>query len=185
MQGVGSWTLVKEYMPCGQINKSRNIYTFLRNTFRKRGLEKKFAYLKILLEAALIQYFPLELSHASVQFSLVSQLCPTLCDLMDHSMASLPVHCQLPEFTQTYVHWVSDAMQPSHPLLSPSPPAFTLSQHQGLFKMSQHFPSGGQSIGGPTLQETWIPFLQGQIPWRRDCKPLQYSCLENPVDRRA
>ena len=61
--------MVKEYMPCGQINKSRNIYTFLRNTFRKRGLEKKFAYLKILLEAALIQYFPLELSHASVQFS--------------------------------------------------------------------------------------------------------------------
>ena len=53
---------------------------------------------------------------------------------MNHSMPGLPVHHQLPEFTQTYVHWVSDAIQPSHPLSSPSPPAFNLSQHQGLFK---------------------------------------------------
>ena len=53
---------------------------------------------------------------------------------MDCSMPGLPVHHQLPEFTQTHVHWVSDAIQPSHPLSSPSPPAFNLSQHQGLFK---------------------------------------------------
>ena len=53
---------------------------------------------------------------------------------MDYSMPGLPVHHQLPKFTQTHVHWVSDGIQPSHPLLSPSPPALNLSQHQGLFK---------------------------------------------------
>ena len=66
-------------------------------------------------------------------FSSVAQLCPTLCDPMDCSTPGLPVHHQLPEFTQTQVHWVSDAIQPSHPLLSPSP-AFNLSQHQGPFQ---------------------------------------------------
>ena len=71
---------------------------------------------------------------SSVQFSWVAKLCLTLCDPMDHSTPGLPVHHQLLEFTQTHVHWVSDAIQPSHPLLSPSPPAFNLSQHQGLFK---------------------------------------------------
>ena len=70
----------------------------------------------------------------SVQFSSVAQLCLTLCDPMDCSTSSLPVHHQLPEFTQTHVHWVADAIQPSHPLSSPSPPAFNHSQHQGLFK---------------------------------------------------
>ena len=69
-----------------------------------------------------------------VQFSSVTQLCLTLCDPMDCSMPGLPVHHQLPEFTQTHVHWVSDAIQPSHPPLSPSPPTFNLSQHQGLFQ---------------------------------------------------
>ena len=67
------------------------------------------------------------------QFSSVAQSCPTLCDPMDYSMPGLPVHHQLQEFTQTHVHWVS-AIQPSHPLSSPSPPAFNLSQHQGLYK---------------------------------------------------
>ena len=71
---------------------------------------------------------------ASVQFSSVTQSCPTLCDPMDCSTPGLPVHHQLPEFTQTHVHRVSDAIQPSHPLSSPSPSAFNLSQHQGLFK---------------------------------------------------
>ena len=66
------------------------------------------------------------------QFSSVVQLCPTLCHPMDCSMPGLPVHHQLLEFTQTHVHLVTDAIQPSHPLLSPSPPAFDLSQNQGL-----------------------------------------------------
>ena len=69
-----------------------------------------------------------------VQFSSVTQWCPTLCDPMNHSMPGLPVHHQLLEFTQTHVHWVSDAIQPSHPLSCLFPPAFNLSQHQGLFK---------------------------------------------------
>ena len=69
---------------------------------------------------------------SSVQFSSVAQSCLTLCDPMDCSMAEFPVHHQLLELTQIHVHWVGDAMQPSHPLLSPSP-VFNLSQHQGLF----------------------------------------------------
>ena len=68
------------------------------------------------------------------QFSSVTQSCPTLCDPMNRSMPGLPVHHQLPGFTQTHVHCVGDAIQPSHPLSSPSPPALNLSQHQGLFK---------------------------------------------------
>ena len=68
------------------------------------------------------------------QFSSVPQLCPTLCDSMDYSMPGFSVHHQTMEFAQTHVHWVSDAIQPSHPLSSPSPPAFNLSQHQSLFK---------------------------------------------------
>ena len=67
------------------------------------------------------------------QFSSVAQLCLTLWTL-DCSTPGLPVHHQLPELTQTHVHWVGDVIQPSHPLLSPSPPTFNLSQHQGLFK---------------------------------------------------
>ena len=70
----------------------------------------------------------------SVQFSSVTQLCPTLCDPMNYSMPGLPVHHQLPEFTQTQVHRVGDAIQHSHPLSSPSPPAPNPSQHQSLFQ---------------------------------------------------
>ena len=69
-----------------------------------------------------------------LQFSLVAKLCPTLCDPMNCSTQGLPVHHQLPEFTQTHVHLVGDAIQPSHPLSSPSPPAHNPSQHQSLFQ---------------------------------------------------
>ena len=68
------------------------------------------------------------------QFSSVAQLCTTLCDPMNRSTPGLPVHHKLPEFTQTHVHWVCDAIQPSHLLLSHSPPAPNPSQHQGLFQ---------------------------------------------------
>ena len=71
---------------------------------------------------------------SSVQFSSVTPLCPTLCDPMNCSAPGLPVRHQLPEPTQTHAHWVSDAIQQSHPLSSPSPPAINLSQHQGVFK---------------------------------------------------
>ena len=68
-----------------------------------------------------------------IQFSSVAQSCLTLCDPMDCSTPAFPVHHQLLEFIQTNVHWVSDAIKPSHPLLSPFPPALNISQHQGLF----------------------------------------------------
>ena len=70
----------------------------------------------------------------SVQFSSVTQSCLTLCDPMNCSTPGLPVHHQLPEFTQTHVHRVSDTIQPSHPLSSPSPPAPNPSQPQSLFQ---------------------------------------------------
>ena len=75
-----------------------------------------------------------QLRPGSVQFSSVAQSCPTLCDPMNRSTPGLPVHHQLPEFTQTHVHQVGDAIQPSHPPSSPSLPAPNHSQHQGLFQ---------------------------------------------------
>ena len=74
------------------------------------------------------------LIYHSVQFSSFAQLCPTLCDPMNHSMPSLPVDHQLPEFTQTHVHRVSDVIQPSHPLSSPSSPSPNPSHNQSLFQ---------------------------------------------------
>ena len=84
--------------------------------------------------------------YAHICISAVMQLCLTLCQPMDCSTPALPVHHQTLGLAQTHVHWVSDAIQPSHLLSSQSPPAFNLSQHQGLFQMCQFFASGGQSI---------------------------------------
>ena len=99
----------------------------------------------------------------SVQVSSVIQSCPTLCDPINSSMPGLPVLHQLLESTQTHVHCVGDAIQPSHLLLSPSPPALNLSQHQS-FLMNWLFVSGGQSIGAsalasvlPTNIQCWFP----------------------------
>ena len=72
--------------------------------------------------------------HVLVPFSSFTQSWPALCDPMNHSTPGIPVHHQLPESTQTHVHWVGDAIQPSHPLSSPSPPALNISQHHGPFK---------------------------------------------------
>ena len=88
-------------------------------------------------------FFIVQLSHpymttgktiAFTQIRSVAQSCPTLCNPMNSSMPGLPVHHQLPEFTQTHIHRVSDTIQPSHALSSPSPPAFNFSHHQGLFQ---------------------------------------------------
>ena len=87
----------------------------------------------------------------SVQFSSVTQSCPTLCHPMNCSTPGLPVHHQLPEFTQTQVHRVHDVIQPSHPLSSPSPPAPNPSLHQSQLPMSQLFAWGGQSTGVSAL----------------------------------
>ena len=91
----------------------------------------------VFLKKYLLKYIWLTILYyfqVSGQFSSVAQSCPTLCSPVDYSTSGLPVHHQLSEFTQTHVHWVGDAIQPSHPLLSPSPPALNLTQHQGLFK---------------------------------------------------
>ena len=101
---------------------------------------------------------------SSVQFSSVAQLCPTLCEPMNRSTPGLPVHHQLPELTETHVHQICDAIQPSHPLSSPSPPAPNPSQRQGLFSVSQLFTWSGQSIGVsasasvlPVNTQDWSP----------------------------
>ena len=81
-----------------------------------------------------------------ILLSSVAQSCPTVCNPMDCSTASFPVHHQLPELAQTHVHRVGAAIQPSHPLSSPSPPAFNLPPSRS-FPVSQFFASGNQSIG--------------------------------------
>ena len=86
-------------------------------------------------------------------FISVDQSCPTLCDPMNHSSPGLPVHHQLPEFTQAHFHWGGDVIKPSHPLLPPSPPALNLSWHQGLF---------------------FYPYLK----WKRRLLSLQNSVLQ-------
>ena len=110
------------------------------------------------------------------QFSSVTQSCPTLCDPMNHSMPGLSVHHQPPKSTQTYVDWVGDAIQPSHPLSSPSPPALNLSQHHSLFQWVstshqvakvlelQHYPSNKHS-GLISFRTDWfyLPAVQGTL----------------------
>ena len=87
-----------------------------------------------IFQARVLEWGATAFSGRNVQFSSVAQSCPTLCDPMNRSMPGLPVHHQLLEFTQTHVHRVSDAIQPSHPLSSPSPPVPNPSQHQSLFQ---------------------------------------------------
>ena len=101
---------------------------------------------------------------SSVHFSSVAQSCPTLCDPMNNSMPGLPVHRQLPEFTQTHVHRVSDDIQPSRPLLSPFPPALNPSQHQSFFPVSQLFTWGGQSTVVSALASFLPKNTQGWSP---------------------
>ena len=104
------WTPV---IPSPQFPPLPNWYK--RHTIGTQGREVVFVYLL-------------------VQFSSVVQSCPTLCDPMDCSMPGFPVYHQLPELAQTHVYWVGEAIRSSHPLSSPFPPAFNLSQHQGLFQ---------------------------------------------------
>ena len=114
---------------------------FLKDDPHARGLVQLALRLSS-VQSSSVQFSPVQSSSAqsssvqssSVQFSPVAQSCPTLCDPMNHSTPGLPVHHQRPESTQTHVHRVSDAIQPSHPLSSPSPPAPNPSQHQGLFQ---------------------------------------------------
>ena len=130
------------------------------------------------------------LSMVSVQFSLVTQSCLTICDPMNRSMPGLPFHHQLPELIQTNVHQAGDAIQPSHPLLSPSPPAPNPSYHQGLFQwvssshevakvlefqlQHQSFqwtPRDGLDISNSYMEKaplyfSFINFSDGYLDWR-------------------
>ena len=100
----------------------------------------------------------------SVQFISFTQLCLILCNPMYCSMPGLPVYHQLLEFIQTHVHQVGDAIQPSHPLSSPSPPAFNIFPASGSFLMSQFFASGGQSIGVLTSTSVLPMNIQDWFP---------------------
>ena len=112
----------------------------------------------------LLYLLPVYLVNKSVQFRSVTQSCPTLCNPMDRSTPGLPVHHQLPEFTQTHAHRVGDAIQPSHSLSSPSLPTFNLSQHQGLFKWESSSLSGGQSIGVSASTSVLPMNIQDRFP---------------------
>ena len=100
-------------------------------------------------------------------FSSVTQLCSNLCNLMDCSMPGFPVHHQLPELAITHVHQVSDAIQPSHPLSSPSPPVFNLPA-SGSFPVSQFFAPGSRSIGSSASASVFPMNTQ-------DCSPLGWT----------
>ena len=115
-----SWTAAHQAPP--STGFSRQEYWSWVPLFNPVFLRLNMKHLKI----------PNEQSISSVNW--VTQSCPTLCDPMNHSTPGLPVHHQLPEFTQTHVHQISDAIQPSHPPSSPSPPALNPSQHQSLFQ---------------------------------------------------
>ena len=128
---------------------SLNFWEFLVHVLLKTSLENFELYFALACKmSAIVQYFEhfLALPFFGIGmktlfpvlwpllFSLVAQSCLTLCNPMDCNMPGLPVHYQLLELAQTHVHLVNDAIQPSYPLLSPSPPVFNLSQHQGLFQ---------------------------------------------------
>ena len=104
------------------------------------------------------------LINIALEFSSVAQSCPTLCDPMNCRTPGLPVHHHLLEFTQTHVHRVRDAIQPSHPQSSPSPPAPNPSQHQSFFPVSQLFTWGGQSTGASALASFLPKKSQGWSP---------------------
>ena len=104
-------------------------------SLQSRGLSRVYHSSKAsILQLSAAFAFSLYIFCTTLQFSSVTQSCPTLCDPMDCSIPGLPVHHQLLELVQTHVHQVGDAIQLSHPLSSPSPPPFNLSQHQGLFQ---------------------------------------------------
>ena len=115
----------------------------------------------------------------SVPFSSVAQLCLTLCDPMDCSTPGLPVHHQLPELTQTHVHWVGDAIQPPHPLSSRSPPAFSLSQHQGLSQWVSSLHQVARALEFQLYQESFQWIFRTGFLWDGLVTPVNW--LDCPV----
>ena len=123
--------LVATWINASHIAKSQNQLFFFFATFCI-PLSITYDYTRLVIWLSLAN--GMLVNEIPVHFSSVTQSCPTLSDPMNHSTPGLLVHHQLLESTQTHVRWVGDAIQPSHPLSSPSPPALNLSQHQGLFK---------------------------------------------------
>ena len=126
--------------------------------------------------------------HNKYWVSSVTQSCPILCNPMDCSTPCLPVHHQLPEFTQTHVCWVDDAIQPSLPLLPPSPSHLQSFPASGSFPMSQFFISGGQSIGIsvsaavlPMNIQDWLPL--GWTGWISLLYKGLKSLLQNSLQK--
>ena len=107
-------------------------HNWVTNTVKLQNNCKETKGIFLVLKISTLMWMSVHI--CEVQFSSVAQLCLTLCDPMNRSTPGLPVHHQLLEFTQTHVHRICDAIQPSHSLSSPSPPALNLSQHQGLFQ---------------------------------------------------
>ena len=149
---------------------------------------------RIRLWTPLVQRIVLFFLRKAIQFSSVAQSCPALCDPMNCSMPGLPVHHQLPELAQTHVYQVRDAIQPSHPLSSPSPPALNLSQHQVLFKWvsSSHqvakvFEVSASTSVLPMNTQDWSPL--GWTGWilkaiRKVLKQTKLkSCCVLPVNK--
>ena len=128
------------------------------------------------------------------QLKSVTQSCPTLCDPMNRSTLGLPVHHQLPEFTQTHVHRVSDAIQLSQSLSSPFPPAPNPSQHQSLFPWVNSFHEYWTELNylhlfclslhpfSSLATSSLFSVPESISVLSINCTPLQYSCLENPMD---
>ena len=120
----------------------------------------------------------------NIQFSSVTQSCPTFCDPMNRSMPGLPVHHHLPDFTQTHIHRIGDAIQPSHPLSSLSPPAPNPSQHQSLFQWVNSSHEVAKVLVVKKTRENareardvgliWV----GKISWRRTWQPIPIFMLE-------
>ena len=127
---IGSKKILRYFLPCNAY-LSTNFTVFSILTFQLSFSLYHIFFNYFILDCILLGRY---LCHARYQFSSVTQSCPTLCDPMNRSTPDLPVHHQLPEFTQTHIHRVGDAIQPSHPLSSPSPLAPDPSQHQGLFQ---------------------------------------------------
>ena len=171
---TSSWMLFPEFsmwlFPSGHSGLSLNMPSLQRLPWLHRhSFLPNFYFLCSILHDLILFYWLICLLDTSVQFSSVAQSCPTLCDPRDWSMQGLPVHHQLPEFTQTHVHWTGDAIQPSHPLSSPPPPA-SISPSIRVFS-SEFFASGGRSISVsasasalPMSIQDWLPLgLTGLI----------------------
>ena len=133
-------TSIKSVMPSSHLILGRPLLLLppippsIRIFSNESTLLMRWMKLEPIIQSEVSQKEKHQYSVSSVQFSSVTQLCPTLCDPMNRSTPGLPVHHQLLAFTQIHIHRVSDAIQPSHPRSSPSPPAPNSSQHQSLFQ---------------------------------------------------